>query len=622
MQTHGFLGYARLKYAFFSVVFSLIFFFAQGVNAANISTYSDLITDSGPEEYANHTVTFTTTVAIPPSGFVRFTPDDGDFEIPAADFDTDNVAMYVNSGSGFVLRNSTTSVSALDDGVQITTGTSGNIEVTLNSTVGIPANAQIRLLIGSTTPNATTTDKGIINPVATGTFSYIIEAGDGVTDTQVRGLVSINDKVHIDDVNTREAIPPFRFNGLPAGELPGTTQFVQFSLETDEFALCRYSTASGTPFLSMGNIFTSSFSTIHSHTIPVSTSTSYTFYVRCTDDENNVNQDDYVISFEVLPYPEGEPGDGGTNEGNGSGSGGGSGSGSTGSGSGSSGGSTGGSSSGGGSSGGGGSGSGGGSAGASGPDSGGFEGSVKPYQSGDGLVIINGFAFPNSKIYALVDGVVAKNVTSNNNGEFSITLDQIARGAYTFGVYGVDKDNVKSSTFSTTFTITGSRGSTLSNINVMPSIKVTPNPVDPGTTLKVTGYAIPNATITIENQNDKTSASLKTFTTTSNAQGAWNVDIPTVGFAKGTYKIRAKAKQEAGASTNFSTYTYYGVGEAAKTARSSDLNRDGKVNLTDFSILLFWWGTAGGASNPPADINADGKVSLTDFSILIFNWTG
>jgi hypothetical protein len=37
---------------------------------------------------------------------------------------------------------------------------------------------------------------------------------------------------------------------------------------------------------------------------------------------------------------------------------------------------------------------------------------------------------------------------------------------------------------------------------------------------------------------------------------------------------------------------------------------------------LFWWGSDGGDSNPPADINRDGKVNLTDFSILLFNWTG
>jgi hypothetical protein len=156
----------------------------------------------------------------------------------------------------------------------------------------------------------------------------------------------------------------------------------------------------------------------------------------------------------------------------------------------------------------------------------------------------------------------------------------------------------------------------------MPSIKVTPDPVNPGTVLKVSGYSIPNAAVTIENQNDKTSATLKTFTTASDSNGAWSVNIPTDGFSIGTWKVRAKAKQESsGISTNYSNYTFYGVGQPV-TQRTADLNRDGKVNLVDFSILLYWWNTDGGNSNPPADINADGRVSLTDFSIMLFQWTG
>ena len=53
-----------------------------------------------------------------------------------------------------------------------------------------------------------------------------------------------------------------------------------------------------------------------------------------------------------------------------------------------------------------------------------------------------------------------------------------------------------------------------------------------------------------------------------------------------------------------------------------DLNVDGKVNIVDFSILLFHWGEDGGDSSPPADINHDGIVNLTDFSVMIFHWTG
>ena len=617
----GILRYIQNTWTYIAVLFFCMFFIHQFVFGATITYYSDRLSTSAPGAIANHTINFRTTTPIPPGGFIRFIPDDGDFDIPASpDFDIDNIALSVSTGGPHTLRPATSSVSASEDGIAFTTGTSGSIEITLNSTDGIPAGAEIRLLVGSHTPNATTTDIGITNPTATGTYAYVLEIGDGVTNSRVTGRYAIVDQVHIDDLDTTEEIPPFRFNGAPVGEISGTTLFVQISLETDEFAKCRYSGASNTPFYSMGNEFSTNFITVHSKTIAVATNTAYTFFVRCIDDEGNLNIDDYVISFTVPEFPQGEPG--GDGEGGGAGAGGGSGTGSTGSGSGSSGG--GGSGSGNSTGSGGGGGGGGGSGGSSVGDggSGGFEGSSKPYQSGDGRVVITGYAFPRSTITILVDGQISDTVSSDGSGAFTSTIDAIARGAYTFGVYGTDKNGVRSSTYATTFTITGARGSTLSNINVMPSIKVSPNPVDPNSVLKVTGYSIPNAVVTIENQNDKSSASLKTLTANSDGNGAWSVDVSTEGFTKGTYKIRAKAKQEAGVSTNFSGYTFYGVGEAAQIARSSDLNRDGKVNLIDFSILLFWWNTAGGNSNPPADINGDGKVSLTDFSIMIFNWTG
>jgi len=47
-----------------------------------------------------------------------------------------------------------------------------------------------------------------------------------------------------------------------------------------------------------------------------------------------------------------------------------------------------------------------------------------------------------------------------------------------------------------------------------------------------------------------------------------------------------------------------------------DLNSDGWVDLTDFSILLFYWQT----THPLADLNNDGIVNLTDFSIMLFHW--
>jgi hypothetical protein len=52
-----------------------------------------------------------------------------------------------------------------------------------------------------------------------------------------------------------------------------------------------------------------------------------------------------------------------------------------------------------------------------------------------------------------------------------------------------------------------------------------------------------------------------------------------------------------------------------------DLNKDGKINIVDFSILMYFWNQTN-PSNPCADINKDGIVNLTDFSIMLFWWTG
>lgn len=51
-----------------------------------------------------------------------------------------------------------------------------------------------------------------------------------------------------------------------------------------------------------------------------------------------------------------------------------------------------------------------------------------------------------------------------------------------------------------------------------------------------------------------------------------------------------------------------------------DLNNDCRVDLVDFSILIYWVDRP----NPPAHIDLDGSgvVDLVDFSILAYYWTG
>jgi len=606
--------------------------------ALNVASYRDTISDSGPNELSNHTFEFTLDANLSPGSQLEFTPPDG-FEISSSTeyFDAKNVELIVN---GFPRTASTTASPGVDL-VEIISGSPGLIRYTLAPGFSILAGSSIKFRIGnqttnglpfrysySTSTNSTTTFPGDIEPIRNsqtlGLHQFHFEAWDGGTLEASAGFVIfLIDKVRVPNVNTRETIPPYRFNGAPTSTVGGTTLNVEISLETDEFSICRFSRTPGVAFGAMTTTFTNTGLIYHSSVVAVTANTLEQFYVRCIDDEGNFNIDDFLIEFRVNPAPTGTSNQTGSTSGDGTGSG------NTGTGNGSGGGGstggsngqeplTGGSAGTGGSGGGGGGGSGGSNGGGSGGnnDSGGTG-----YPSGDARVVITGLAFPNSSVSILVDGKSAVSARANSTGAYSATIDAIYKGVYTFGIYATGGDGVKSSTFSTSFTVSGGRTSELTNINVPPSVSVTPNPVNIGQTLTVSGYALPNAVITLQNGPAKTTGKEKTAN--SDSSGRWSATFDTASFSNGDYRVRAKAAQATGANTNYSAYTIYGVGGAASTGSlNADLNRDGKVNLIDFSILLYWWNSNGGNSDPSADINSDGKVNLTDFSIQLFNWTG
>jgi hypothetical protein len=570
-----------------------------------------------------------TTIA--PGAYIEITPPD-DFEVlGTTTFAAErNVTLAVNGS----IRDSGSVLTSSSDFVEIIPGAPGMIRYTLNTSEGITAGSRLELKIGnhtdksndfseeySTSTGTTTTPadiEPIINSANTGTQQVGVAVYDGGLVAEAGFLISLVQRVGVGPADTRENIPPERFNGSPTSTVTGVTLSVELYLETNEFAICRFDLVPGTSYGQMPYIFTGTGLIYHTVVVAVTPNTTHSYYVRCLDDEGNFNIDDYLIQFTVSDIPTGETNEEGSVDGDGSGTGNqdsGSGSGSGGNSGGNSGSSSGG--------GGGGGGSGGGTGGNSGSTAGGgFESQDGPYRSGDGRVVITGYAFPRSTVYILVDGKAAENARTDNDGQYSITLDEIARGVYTFGVYAIDAAQNKSSTFSTSFTVTGARTSSLSNINIAPTIKVSPDPVNPGTPLNLSGYALPGSTVTVENEKDGSAASRQSLTATSDGNGQWSMALETGNFTTGTYKTRAKAVQTTTLSTNFSNYIFYGVGQSAVRPINTDLNRDGKVNLVDFSILLFWWNTDGGTSNPSADINSDAKVNLTDFSILLFNWTG
>lgn len=238
---------------------------------------------------------------------------------------------------------------------------------------------------------------------------------------------------------------------------------------------------------------------------------------------------------------------------------------------------------------------------------------------GDTQVNITGQTIPRATVNIILDAKSVGTVTADSSGKFEFTTNA-SPGTISMGFWTEDDDSVRSITFSTTFDVTQGAITNVAGILIPPTIVVSDATINPGDTITFAGQTVPNAAVELHIGDSD-----QILTATSDSGGFWNVDFNTAGFAAAEYTARARFVLGTGSLTtesSFSSTLQLFLGVDGSPTTPSDLNRDGFVNLIDFSILIFWWGTSGGDSDPPADINGNGRVSIEDFSILLFNWTG
>jgi|GEM_PF-3427438 len=92
---------------------------------------------------------------------------------------------------------------------------------------------------------------------------------------------------------------PLISKGAPAGVVSAPASLLMV-VETDMPAECRYDTLPGTPFSSMRYTFSVDGGKLHSQPLTgLNNNTSYAYYVRCQDIQDNINTADYGINFSV-----------------------------------------------------------------------------------------------------------------------------------------------------------------------------------------------------------------------------------------------------------------------------------------------------------------------------------
>lgn len=255
--------------------------------------------------------------------------------------------------------------------------------------------------------------------------------------------------------------------------------------------------------------------------------------------------------------------------------------------------------------------------GSSGGGSGGGGGSTR--DQGDTVVNIIGRAYPSQRVNFLIDTVAVGTVQANGTGGFEFSTE-VSPGTATLGVWATDNAGTRSITLNKTFDVTQGAVTNVNGLILPPSIKVPSQNVNPRSVVTISGQAVPDATIEVQ-----VDANGPKLTTQSGSNGTWSIPFDTSAVSVAVHTLRARSITGTPpliTQSSFSNTLQLFVGVEGQASTPSDLNRDGSINLIDFSIMIFWWGTNGGDSDPPADINSNGRVSLEDFSILLFNWTG
>ena len=240
-----------------------------------------------------------------------------------------------------------------------------------------------------------------------------------------------------------------------------------------------------------------------------------------------------------------------------------------------------------------------------------------------GSINISGTAYPNAPVTVLRDSNIVSIVNANTSGNFSVTLNNQPTGTYTYTLYATDQNGIRSPSLGFEQVISKNVISTVSGLIIAPTIQQSLVSVKQGDMVTFSGYSAPNVSVTL------TFSGKSAFTrlTNSNASGLYSYSLSTSDLQKGEYFVNSYSLVNfVNSPLSFSLRFIVGdqtvVPPPTGDCRRSDLNCDGRVDLVDFSILLYFWEEPDFTRNPRADIDKSGDIGLRDLSIMLYDWTG
>lgn len=234
---------------------------------------------------------------------------------------------------------------------------------------------------------------------------------------------------------------------------------------------------------------------------------------------------------------------------------------------------------------------------------------------------VSGIISPNAPYTILQNSTVIGSWTASADSTFTNTLS-IKSGNTNFVLNAKDIKGRTHPSLSFVAQVPKSGTVLATGVFPAPSLFIDKSQVARGENITFSGKTAPSADVSIF-VISATSTTL--FETKANTLGDYQSVIGTAHFVFGEYRVETKAITKTNQSIQAGEYVFV-VGattilatEVTPTAKA-DMSGDGRVNLTDFSMMAYWYKR----SAPPAvfDLNNDGVVTIADFSILAFYWTG
>jgi hypothetical protein len=231
---------------------------------------------------------------------------------------------------------------------------------------------------------------------------------------------------------------------------------------------------------------------------------------------------------------------------------------------------------------------------------------------------ITGYTAPYTFIVFTESNAVIGTDVAGPTGYFSQIFSGLEPTIHHVTFYGIDQQNRTTSPINIELYTPAHLRTTVSDQLLSPTNELNTSQFLQTDTIIASGSAIPGGNITIF-----TDTPLRTYYATAAADGSWQTSIANTNeYVYGDYRLYSLAQNNTGLQSlisnalSFSIVSNYAGGTSCGDITQGDLNCDGNIDLTDFSIIMYYWA----GSNAAADINADGMVNLTDFSIMMYFW--